>query len=148
MNKLVITVIVIVFATASFVIFSQANKSDKLGEITIILIDEIGDTTSNIKYDFTEEDTLFSILDENFNLMCANNSYKIDDNCDPVLFGSRVIMKIDTIETDFSHNFIRIYINDVPSQTGIDFIPLKDGYLYRFNFTVYKSNFTEIGDGS
>jgi len=141
LKKLVISIIVIVIAIASFVIFSQLNKNDKLGEITIILVDEIGDTIYNRKYDFTETDTLFSILDEDFNLMCADSSYNINDNCDPVLFGSRVILKIDTIETNWSDNYIGIYENEVYSTLGIDSLSLNDGDVFTFEFT-------EIGDGN
>lgn len=142
MKKLVISIIVIVIATASFIVFSQQlNKNDKLGEITIILVDEIGDTIHNRKYDFTEDDTLLAILDRGFDLKCADSSYKITDNCDPLLFGSRVVMKIDKIGTNWFDNYIGIYENDIYSTLGIDSIALNDGDVFRFEFT-------EIGDGN
>ena len=58
MKKLVVSLIVLIVVTASFVLFSQINKNDPIGEITIIVIDEIGDTISSKTYSFTEEDTL------------------------------------------------------------------------------------------
>ena len=139
MKKLVISFAVIVVAIASFVSFSQLNKNDKLGEITIVLVDEIGDTISSKTYDFTETDSLFSILDENYEVGCANSSYQMTTDCTKLLFGSRVIMKIDSLETNWTDNYIGIYENDEYSTLGIDSMSLNDGDIYRFEYT-------EIGD--
>lgn len=139
MKKLVITLIVIVLSVASLFAFSQLNKNDKIGEITIIVVDEIGDTISQQTYDFTESDTLFSILDDNFELGCADSSYHITTNCEPLLFGSRAILKIGSLETDWSNNYIAIYENDTYSTLGIDSIILNDGDVFRFEYK-------EIGD--
>ena len=139
MKKLVISIVVIIIAIASFITFSQLNKNDELGEITIIVVDEIGDTIIHQEYSFTESDSLFSILDENYNVGCADSSYNITTDCSPVLFGSRAIMKIDTVETDWTSNYIGIYENGEYSTYGIDLITLNDGDIFRFVFL-------EVGD--
>ncbi|MCK5761315.1 MAG: DUF4430 domain-containing protein [Candidatus Izimaplasma sp.] len=135
MKKLVISIIVLAIATASFVAFSQLNKNDALGEITITVVDEIGDTISNKTYGFTEDDTLFSILEDNYEVGCADSSYHLTYVCEPLLFNNRVILKIDTIETDWTNTFIAIYENDEYSNLGIDSIPLNDGDVFRFEYS-------------
>lgn len=134
MKKLVISIIVIIIATSSFITFSQLNKNDPIGEITITLIDEIGDTIYSRTYEFTEEDTLFSILDGDFTVGCANSSYQSTLECEEVLFGSRVIMQIGEIETDWTNTYIAIYENDEYSTLGIDSIILNDGDIFRFEY--------------
>lgn len=135
MKKLVISLIVIVVAIASFIAFSQLNKNDSIGEITIIVVDEIGDTISHKTYSFTESDTLFSILEENYELGCADSSYHITTVCEPLLFNNRVILKIDSLETDWTNTYIGIYENDEYSNLGIDSISLNDGDVFRFEFS-------------
>ncbi len=139
MKKLVITIIVVTLSVASLFAFSLLNKSDEIGEITIIVIDEIGDTISSNPYNFTESDTLFSILDDNFELGCADSSYQVTTNCEPLMFSSRVIMKIDTLETDWNNNYIGIYENGTYSTLGIDSMSLNDGDIFMFEYK-------EIGD--
>ena len=136
MKKLVISLVVLIVATASFLAFSQLNKNDSIGEITIIIVDEIGDTISSKTYSFTEEDTLFSILEENYELGCADNSYNITSVCEPLLFSSRVILKIETVETDWTNTFIAIYENNEYSTLGIDSIPLNDEDVFRFEYSI------------
>ena len=48
-------------------------------------------------------------------------------------------MKIDTLETNWSDNYIGIFENDVYSTLGVDSISLNDGDVFTFEFT-------EIGD--
>ena len=134
MKKLVISIITVFIVIASFVIYSQLNKNDSIGEITIIVVDEIGDTISNKTYDFTETDTLFTILDENYELGCADSSYHLTSNCDFTIFGNRAILQIDTLVTDWTNSYIAIYENDEYSALGIDSIPLNDGDVFRFEY--------------
>ena len=135
MKKLVVSLIVLIVATASFIAFSQLNKNDSIGEITIIVVDEIGDILSNKTYTFSESDTLFSILEENYEIGCADNSYQITTVCEPLLFSSRVILKIDSVETDWINTFIAIYENDEYSNLGLDSISLNDGDTFRFEYS-------------
>ncbi len=136
MKKLVVSLVVLIVVAASFILLSQLNKNDSIGEITIIVVDEIGDTISSKTYSFTEEDTLFSILDENYELGCADNSYHITSVCEPLIFSSRVILKIETVETDWINTFIAIYENDEYSTLGIDSISLNDGDVFRFEYSI------------
>ena len=48
-------------------------------------------------------------------------------------------MKIDTVETDWTNNYIGIYENGDYSTYGIDLITLNDGDIFRFVFL-------EVGD--
>lgn len=135
MKKLIITIGLLIVAIGSFFYFSQNSKQDIEGEITIIVIDEIGDTISNTSYSFSSEDTLFSIINANYIVGCANTSYQLSDSCDAVIFGSRVILKIESITTDWQNSYISIYENDEYATAGIDSIALNDGDVFRFEYT-------------
>ena len=136
MKKLVYSIIILVVSFASFSIYSQLNNNDTVGEITIIIVDEIGDTVSSKTYDFTKEDTLFSILQDNYEIGCADSSYHITTVCEPLLFNSRVILKVNSVETDWTNTFIAVYENDEYSNYGIDSISLNDGDVFRFEYSL------------
>lgn len=138
MKKVILTIIATAILIFGYLAFSQ-TYNDIAGEITIIVVDEIGDTISNKTYNFTESDTLFSILDENYELGCADSSYHFSTECEAQAFGSRVILQIDTVVTDWTNTYIGIYINDEYSNYGIDSISLKDGDIIRFEYK-------EVGD--
>ncbi len=136
MKKLVYSIIILVVSFASFSVYSQLNNNDTVGEITIIIVDEIGDTVSSKTYDFTKEDTLFSILQDNYEIGCADSSYHITTVCEPLLFNSRVILKVNSVETDWTNTFIAVYENDEYSNYGIDSISLNDGDVFRFEYSL------------
>ncbi len=136
MKKLGITIIVLGIALASYFGFSQLNKNDFQGTITITLVDEIGDTISSKQYTFTEEDTLFSILNDNYEVGCADSTYHLTDVCEAQLFNSRIILKIDSVETDWVNTYISIYENNEYSNLGIDSLVLNDGDIFLFEYTV------------
>ncbi len=140
MKKLVITFIVILAAIASFFVSDYFNSNDYDGEITIIVVDQIGDTVSNEQYLFIEEDALFDILDDNYNIGCADSNYNLTSECAEISgITGRIILKIDDIETDWDNTYIAIYINGDYSTFGIDNIALHDGDVYRFEYK-------EVGD--
>ncbi|MBU1020289.1 MAG: DUF4430 domain-containing protein [Firmicutes bacterium] len=135
MKKLIITIVILIVAIGSFFYFSQNKKQDIEGEITIIIMDEIGDTITNANYSFSSEDTLFSIINSNYDIGCANTSYQLSDSCDAVIFGSRVILQIEDIMTDWQNSYISIYENNEYATAGIDSIALNDGDVFRFEYT-------------
>ncbi|MBN2605251.1 MAG: DUF4430 domain-containing protein [Bacilli bacterium] len=135
MKKLIITIGILVVAAGSFFYFSQNKKQDIVGEITIIIINEIGETISTDDYAFSSEDTLFSIVKENYSVGCANTAYQLSDSCDAVIFGSRVILQLESITTDWQNSYISIYENDQYATAGIDSIALNDGDIFRFEYT-------------
>ena len=120
----------------SFLALSYLDNSDIEGSVTITLIDEIGDTVSSKEYDFTSEDTLFDLLNENFEVGCANSSYQLSLECDKGLFSSRVLMKLNDVETDWTSTYIAIYENDEYSLLGIDNMTLNDGDVFVFEYKI------------
>lgn len=136
MKKILISLVALVLLVGSFLALSYFNFSDTEGSISIILIDEIGDTISSKEYEFKKEDTLFKILDENYDLACANSNYRSTDICEKGLFTSRIILKIDGLETDWRNTYIAIYENNEYSTLGIDNISLNDGDIFVFEYKI------------
>ena len=89
MKKILISCVALALIIGSFLALSFFDFSDIDGTISIILKDEIGDTISSKEYEFTNEDTLFNILEENYEVGCANSSFQLSDVCEkpiPFLF--------------------------------------------------------------
>lgn len=141
MKKLIISIVVIAIGISAFFYFSTPKESEANGLVTIELIDENGLLVSTKKIDFYEGTTLFELLDENYDLMCANASYNPTDICSKISMNGRVVLGIDTVETNWTNSFLAIYINDDYAVYGIDSIPLNEGDVYRFEYTV-------VGGGS
>lgn len=135
MKKLIITGIVLVVAALSFFLSDLIRTNDDQGEITIEIVDQIGDTVHHQTMSFVEGDTLLDIMTNNFELRCANNQYQPDTCTTDYLIGN-VILSIDGITTDWNNTYIAIYVNDEYSNYGIDEVTLQDGNVYRFEFTV------------
>jgi hypothetical protein len=134
MKKILISFVAVFLIVGSFLVLSYYDFSDVEGTISITIKDEIGDIISNKEYDFTSEDTLFSILDENYDLGCANSSFQLSDVCEKGLFTSRILLEINTLKTDWRNSYISIYENDEYSTQGIDNISLNDGDRYLFEY--------------
>jgi len=135
MKKLVFTGAIIGFLLLSFFISDMFRPTPLAGAMTIVVVDEAGNNIHNDEIVYDEADTLFEIMNGEYNLLCANNQYQ-PSSCDETPLFGRVIMTIDTVETDWSNNYLAIYINDNYSTYGIDDIPLEDGNEYRFEYTL------------
>ena len=134
MKKVLISIVALALLVGSFLALSYFDFSDIEGTVTITLVDEIGDTISSKEYDFNSDDTIFDLLEENYDIGCANSSYQLTSECNSTLFSSRVLMKIDEIETDWLNTYIAIYENGEYSTLGIDNMFLNDGDVYVFEF--------------
>lgn len=134
MKKILISCVAIGLIIGSFLALSYCDFSDKEGTISITLIDEMGETISSIEYDFNSEDTLFNILDENYDLGCANSSFQVSEVCEKGMFSSRVLLEINSLKTDWRNSYISIYENDEYSTQGIDNISLNDGDKFVFEY--------------
>lgn len=133
MKKLIVTALVIGFAAVGFFLSSLLRQNDAEGDITIVLVDQIGDTVHSQTYTFSEDDTLFDLLVEHFTIECANMQYQADECTDNPLM-DHVLMTVNGIETDWTNTYIAIYVNDEYSNYGIDDIPLHDGDTIRFQY--------------
>jgi hypothetical protein len=136
MKKILISCVALVLLVSSFLALSYFDFSDIEGTISITLKDEIGDTISSKEYDFTSEDTLFTILEENYEIGCADSSYQVTKICEKGLFTSRILLEIDDLKTDWRSSYISIYENEEYSTQGIDNISLNDGDKFVFEFKI------------
>ena len=141
MKKILISCVALALIIGSFLALSFFDFSDIDGTISIILKDEIGDTISKKEFEFTNEDTLFNILEENYEVGCANSSFQLTNVCDKGLFTSRVLLKIDTVETDWRNSYIAIYENGEYLTVGIDNVSINDGDVFVFEYKL-------VGDGN
>ena len=136
MKKVLISLVAVALLISSFLALSYFDFSDLEGTITITLIDEIGDTISSKDYEFNSGDTLFDLLDENYDLGCTDSGYRLSTDCEPKLVGSRILLKIDGLETDWNNSYIAIYENDKYSVLGIDNISINDGDIFVFEYKI------------
>ena len=130
MKKIWLTVFVFVGFVGIFLLF-QNRGANYDGEITIIIHDGI-EITSEETILFNEGDALLDLLNEQYNLVCANASYKPSSECQDLFLGSPVILEIDGIKTNWIDTYFAIYVNDTYSNLGVDMINLNDGDIIRF----------------
>jgi hypothetical protein len=137
MKKVLVTMIVLALASVTFW-YSTTLNNEVAGDITIIVIDEAGAEVVHDTFSFAQEDTLFEILDQHYEIGCANHAYDLTSECNESLTG-RVILQIEDVVTDWDNTFIAIYINDEYAQFGVDMVSMHDQDIYRFEYT-------EVGD--
>lgn len=135
MKKLIMTIIVLTLAGIGFFFYDNMQAPVEPGDITIQIVDENDLIISENTYSFDEEDTLLGILDDYYDIACANNNYQ-PSTCNPDSIFGTVILEIDDIKTNWTVDYIAIYINDKYSTFGIDSIVLTDGDVYRFEYTL------------
>lgn len=134
MKKIIIVVFVILAGYLSVSYFSTPSSGDSEGGITIILIDKEQNIISEETYLFESEITLFEFMQTRYDLGCANNSYRLDETCSFTMLDNHIILGIDDVVTDWTSSYIQIYIDDAPSEYGVDLIALKNNTTYTFKY--------------
>jgi len=124
MKKVFLSLLLIGLAIVAYRLIPTINGDDE-GVVSFKVMDE-SSTLIESELTFDETMTLFELLDEYYDIKCANNNYGIDDNCQERPMG-RVILVIEDIETDWTSSFFQIRINGEPSNYGVDSIEVNDG---------------------
>ena len=127
MRNLVIKIIVsilLITTVAVTIVLTNNNKPNK-GDIynVNIVIKNQSETLNDDYYKIESDQTLFDLLDSNYELKYDNTAYGVR------------LLGIDTIITDFKTSYIAIYVDDKYSSYGISNIKLYDGIKITFKET-------------
>ena len=107
MRKVLFTVIAIVVAAGAFFVQDYLLQNDEEGTVTIVIVDELDETTTWNDVSFTKDDTLLGLLEDRFTLYCADNNYNPTTCDNPGMMG-HVLLVIDDVTTDWTTNYIAI----------------------------------------
>lgn len=134
MKKLIISFVVVFSITIIYVVFSQPKTGDDLGTITIQVVDQSGELVINEELIFDEEMSLYDLLQEEFEIACGSASYTIDNTCAYASINGHIILQIGEVSTDWYSSYLKIYIDDIDSNYGVDNVMLEDGVVYKFEY--------------
>ena len=117
----------IYFLLADFSPYSINPTGQIAGEIQFELIDENDEVKINENLIFYEEDTLFTVLNRNYRVVCADQNYQPDSTCSHKFIGGRVILEIEDVSSNWTNTVLTIYINDSLAVESVSKIRLNDG---------------------
>ncbi|MFW5794284.1 MAG: DUF4430 domain-containing protein [Bacillota bacterium] len=142
-HKILISIIglsiigLIYYLLADFSPYSINPTGEISGEIEFELIDENDDVILNENLIFYEEDTLFTVLNRNYRVVCADQNYQPDPTCSHKFISGRVILEIENLKSNWTNTVLTIYINDSLATEGVSNIELNDGDKITIKRTVY-----------
>ena len=102
------------------------------GTVEIELRDQ-GTLIRSVTTSMTEEDTLFTLLDSHFDVVCATPFYTPAASCQETTTLGRAVLGIDEVMTDWHTNFFQIRLNGVHANFGVDTLVLDDGDVVTFD---------------
>lgn len=114
---------------------SAPNPSAVDGYITFILVDEQQAEVINERIDFKEGETLYDVLQRHYKVVCADELYQPDDTCAYSSLFGKAILEVETIKTDWTNNFLSLYINDEYASFGVSQLEFNDGDIISFRWT-------------
>lgn len=125
----------VLFTALAFTLYYISDRSTDnvntggpvAGHIQFELYDDQENRLINERLEYYQEDTLFSLLDRHYTLVCADKDYKPDETCSYRFINGRVILALNDVETDWTHSFLSIYINESMALRGISLIIPEDG---------------------
>lgn len=119
--KISISVVAVLIMVGGYLYFTNLNKIDaSKGIVTIEVFDINNEMIINDKLEFREEDTLVSLLENNYKVILEDGPY------------GKTLLAIDKIETDFKTTYLAIYVDGKYATTGISGINLVDGRKITF----------------
>ncbi len=82
--------------------------------------------------DFFEDDTLFTIMLENFDMTCQGEDGSADDTCGFEGQYGHYVLSVDTLEPTAANEYISFFVNGEYAMTGVDATIPQDGDVYTF----------------
>lgn len=135
MKKVLFSAAVIAVLFGIYFMVSQPKNGDETGFIIISVIDQNGDEVINETFMFDQEQSLFDLLSKEYSIGCADISYQLDTTCDHSFMNGHILLSIESVTTNWTDSYLKIMIDDVESNYGVDGIMLEDGVTYRIIFT-------------
>lgn len=129
MRKVFVTIGMMVFLALALFIYDLRLEAQGAGMLTITL-SEAGEVIREQNHSFTEEDTLYTVLNAHYAIQCADESYAPTETCNPMDYTGlegRILMHIGPLETDWVTTYIEISLNGDKASYGMDQLPLNDG---------------------
>lgn len=122
--KIIYSIIVLGLIITGFVMLAKREEAKDNGTITIELIDLENNVLSTEYHNYKAGDTLFKILDDNYDIEYENS-----------VFGGYII-KIDSLHAPNKNElFIKILVNDEFSTVGVSQIKLENKLKVTFILT-------------
>lgn len=122
--KIIYSIIVLGLIITGFVMLAKREEAKDNGTITIELIDLENNVLSTKSHNYKAGDTLFKILDDNYDIEYENS-----------VFGGYII-KIDSLHAPNKNElFIKILVNDEFSTVGVSQIKLENKLKVTFILT-------------
>ncbi len=130
-RKLSVSFLVLALSAFALWLWQDSFTSNE-GNVVIELRDE-GQLIRSVATPLTTEDSLFSLLDAHFEVVCATPFYTPDTQCAQSPTLGRAILGIDGLMTDWQRTFFQIRLNGVHANFGVDTLVLDDGDVVTFD---------------
>lgn len=122
--KIIYSIIVLGLIITGFVMLAKREEAKDNGTITIELIDLENNVLSTKNHNYKVGDTLFKILDDNYDIEYENSVFGV------------YIIKIDSLHAPNKNElFIKILVNDEFSTVGVSQIKLENKLKVTFILT-------------
>ncbi|MFP4478170.1 MAG: DUF4430 domain-containing protein [Candidatus Izemoplasmatales bacterium] len=140
--KIIISLLLIaVLAMTMYYISDRSNdgvdtSEPPQGDIYFKLYDEKQDLVIDDTLSFYKDDTLFTLMNRHYDLVCADKNYQADDTCSHKFIYGRILLGIEDVQTNWYDTVLSIYVNDSLSTKGVSLIELSDGDVITIRKTV------------
>jgi hypothetical protein len=143
--KIVLTLAALLLGYIVINVIMGDGKTDGDGSFELIILDSNQDVVYNEILNYEKDQTFFDVLNENFELTCANRLYEPDSTCSYkftiMQYKNHIILGIKSDEfdimTDWDNTFIKIEIYNgneyVRSTIGFDYVDIEDNKKIRIS---------------
>lgn len=141
--KVVLTIAALLLAYLIINVITGDGTTDGDGSFELMILDINDDIVFDETLSYQQGQTFFDVLNENFELTCANRFYEADISCSYkfsiMQYKNHVILGIKSdvfdVMTDWDNTFlnIEIYIDDkyVKSTVGFDYVDIEQNKKIR-----------------